>query len=171
MYSFVFSQASSSESKSTITVYQSLENHKSRRYLLSVIVDIRPTRCPFLVSIHLSPSGCVRSFNSYPSTISFLMISIDFVYYKKMGSRLLNQNRVRCLKPRQSHGTTSNFQRNLHPAAIPFIIISLPFQTPSTVCRSPSQEPRYRKKVLLSKACRSLCVIRRTVEYSTSGIL
>ena len=56
------------------------------------------------------------------------------------------------MKPRQSHGTTSNFQRNLHPAAIPFIIISLPFQVPSTVCRSPSQEPRYRKKVLLSKA-------------------
>ena len=61
-------------------------------------------------------------------------------------------NRVRYLKPRPTHGTTSNFQRNRHPAAIPFIIISLPFQVPSTVCRSPSQEPRYRKKVLLSKA-------------------
>ena len=61
-------------------------------------------------------------------------------------------NRVRYLKPRQSHGTTSNFQRNLHPAAIPFIVISLPFQESSTVCRSPSQEPRYRKMNLLSKA-------------------
>jgi hypothetical protein len=84
---------------------------------------------------NLSMTGNLRCFKLYRTHVIL-----------KMG------NRVRYLKPRQSHGTTSNFQRNLHPAAIPFIIISLPFQTPSTVCRSPSQEPRYRKKVLLSKA-------------------
>lgn len=61
-------------------------------------------------------------------------------------------NRVRCLKPRPTHGTVSASQEKHHPTAVPVIINQLPFQTPSTVCRSPSQEPRYRKKVLLSKA-------------------
>ena len=55
-----------------------------------------------------------------------------------MGNRVRNQNRVRCLKPRPNHGTTSDFQGNHHPAAIPFIINQLPSQASSTVCRPDS---------------------------------
>ena len=59
-------------------------------------------------------------------------------YIKKMGNCLLNQNRVRSLKPRPNNGTVSVSQEKHHPTAVPVIINQLPFQTTSSVCRSDS---------------------------------
>ena len=130
MYSFVFSQASSRVSKSSISVY--CEYSSSKRHLLVLVGStvIRPMILPFLLIIHLSPSGCVRRFNSCPSTISFLMISIDFVYY--MGNRVRNQNRVRYLNRVRITEPCPLLVRN---------IILQPFRSSSSHCHSRYHQP------------------------------
>ena len=140
-----------------------MENRTCKIGNSGVIPKVRMCwRSPFVRTSRISPAGCL--------TIS---------YHKKMGNRVRNQNRVRYLKPRPNHGTASGSKRTINQLPSrsssshchskhhqPSVIL-----LPSSYSRSPSQEPRYRKKNLLSKALPFPICIRRTVEYSTSGIL
>ena len=99
-----------------------MENRTCKIGNSGVIPKVRMCwRSPFVRTSRISPAGCL--------TIS---------YHKKMGNRVRNQNRVRCLKPRPNHGTESASRKKHQPSAVPFIIIPLPFQASSTVCRSDS---------------------------------